>query len=608
MLEHPNKPIDRFKGTFQITGEDKEVIDPTNVLLRGCTLRNVDWAMCLVVNTGLDTKIMMSNSESPVKTSSLELRINVEIKRVVLYLVVVCLFGASGNFVWKNNEMLDAWYLKWSTTDADETAKLHETDFEDYNATGDFLLSAVVQFFYYFLLMANFVPVSLYVSMSTVKFFQANFIEADVEIYHEETNTPTKVRTMALNEELGQISHVFSDKTGTLTCNIMDFRKCTVNGNSYGKGITEIGKAAYNLQGDTIPEDILAGEAMSKEHAEMHKQPHVNFYDQSIRFDLVGANGDEQAQALEDFFTVLALCHSVIPEVDEETKEIHLSASSPDDEALVCGAKFFGFEFIDRKQGVATLRLSSGETRTYQILEMIEFNSTRKRMSVVVKVDDRLELFSKGADTVMIPRLSEKANQEKLLDDTCKHMTAYAKEGLRTLMICKRTLNPEWWEEWHGRFHQASVDLVEIEKRLNGEANDIDLLAEDLETDFRLLGASAIEDKLQEGVPECIADLASAGIKIWVLTGDKVETAINIAVACRLLHPEEYMEQVVIAGGDDTNTKKKLVEKLIESIRQFEDDVKQAGSADLVKPRALVIDGPSLIVAMDPDVQPYLLR
>ena len=113
VMEHPNKLIDRFKGTFQLTGGEKEVVDPTNVLLRGCTLRNVDWAICLVVNTGLDTKIMMSNSESPVKTSSLELRINVEIKKVVLYLIAVCLFGAVGNFVWKNQEMLDAWYLKW---------------------------------------------------------------------------------------------------------------------------------------------------------------------------------------------------------------------------------------------------------------------------------------------------------------------------------------------------------------------------------------------------------------------------------------------------------------------------------------------------------------
>ena len=136
VMEHPNKLIDSFKGAFHFEdSEAKEVIDPTNVLLRGCTLRNVDWAIGLVLNTGLDTKIMMSNTESPVKTSSLELRINVEIRRVVLYLVAVCLLGSIGNFVWKNDHMLDAWYLKWSESDIDETSKFDNTDFKDYVST-----------------------------------------------------------------------------------------------------------------------------------------------------------------------------------------------------------------------------------------------------------------------------------------------------------------------------------------------------------------------------------------------------------------------------------------------------------------------------------------
>ena len=188
-------------------------------------------------------------------------------------------------------------------------------------------------------------------------------------------------------------------------------------------------------------------------------------------------------------------------------------------------------------------------------------------------------------------------------------MTDYAKEGLRTLMICKRTLDKDWFEKWHKSFKEASTSLQEIEKRLMGKENKIDQLAEKLEIDLRLLGASAIEDKLQDGVPACIADLASAGIKIWVLTGDKVETAINIAVACRLLHPEEFMEQIVITAEDEEDfNKEKLKEKLIESIREFENDVKEAGSPDLIKPRALVIDGPALIVAMNSEVQPYLLR
>jgi len=216
----------------------------------------------------------------------------------VAFLIAICLLGAIGAFIWMKNGMMDNEYLMWEAL-----PPLHSTRFNDAHVgktddeLTDFALSSIVQFFYYFLLMANFVPVSLYTSMSTVKYFQSRFIESDLEIYHEESDTPTQVRTMALNEELGQISHVFSDKTGTLTCNIMDFRKCSVNGISYGKGVTEIGKAAAVLSGKEIAAEDLAGEEMAQEHAKMHQQPHVNFFDQAIRFDIVGARGDEQVRS-----------------------------------------------------------------------------------------------------------------------------------------------------------------------------------------------------------------------------------------------------------------------------------------------------------------------
>ena len=301
---------------------------------------------------------------------------------------------------------------------------------------------------------------------------------------------------------------------------------------------------------------------------------------------------------------MLALCHSVVPEHVEETGEIKLSASSPDDEALVCGAKFFGFEFVDRTQGLAIIRLSNGELKRYQIIEMIEFNSTRKRMSVVVEVEGTIQLFCKGADTVMVDRLAW--SEESLLKTTSEHMTSYAKEGLRTLMICRKTLDPEWFKQWHSDFKAASADLVQIEAKMLGKDNEIDKLSDKLEQGLKLVGASAIEDKLQDGVPEAIADMAKAGIKIWVLTGDKVETAINIAVACRLLQPEEYMEQIVI-DGDTYKKKEKLKDKLIEAIKEYEDDVKEAGgNPNAVKPRALIIDGPALIKAMESDVKQYV--
>ena len=108
-MEHPNKLIDSFKGTMKVVGMEKEVIDPSNILLRGCTLRNVDWVIGLVANTGVDTKIMMSNTEVPTKLSSLEHRISREIKQVVLYLICVCFVGAVGAVVWDIRKMEDAY-------------------------------------------------------------------------------------------------------------------------------------------------------------------------------------------------------------------------------------------------------------------------------------------------------------------------------------------------------------------------------------------------------------------------------------------------------------------------------------------------------------------
>jgi magnesium-transporting ATPase (P-type) len=134
-------------------------------------------------------------------------------------------------------------------------------------------------------------------------------------------------------------------------------------------------------------------------------------------------------------------------------------------------------------------------------------------------------------------------------------------------MICRKTIDPDWFQQWHTDFKAASSDLEQIEAKLSGKDNQIDKLADKLERDLKLIGASAIEDKLQDGVPECIADLAKAGIKIWVLTGDKVETAMNIAVACRLLQPEEYMEQIII-DGDTYRKKQKIKDKLIEAIKE----------------------------------------
>ncbi|EQC29081.1 hypothetical protein SDRG_13241 [Saprolegnia diclina VS20] len=566
--EHPNAAINSFQGVLALkTNEDeksemkKEAIPYKSVLLRGCTLRNTEWIVGLVLNTGKDTKIMRNNSATPSKMSSMDVAINRYIIVLVLVLLLCCALGATGSVLWD-----DANYSAWYIAGVDPAAP---------DAVADWW----TMFFYFFLLMYQFVPISLYVSMSMVKYIQAIFIQWDIHMYYAETDTPALVRTMSLNEELGQVSYIFSDKTGTLTCNMMEFRKCSVGGTAYGRGTTEIGLAALRRAGQPVPAEAPPSSVKRP------LVPYVNYDGPEIYDHMVGEAGPDQAARLHHFFLHLAVCHTVIPERREGSDEVTLSASSPDEQALVAGAGFFGYEFMNRIPGRAFLRIKA-ETLQYELLDVLEFNSARKRMSTVVRdPSGQLLLFTKGADVVIFERLKKDASGAALLATTSQHINVFAEEGLRTLTIAMRELDEGDYAAWRRRYHVALNDLAEIEKRKREAPNAIDACMEELETNLELLGATAIEDKLQPGVPDTIATLADAGIKIWVLTGDKEETAINIGFACNLLH--NGMTRIIInAERCPTAT-----ETESELRRQLEHRVKGEDAA-------LVIDGESLLVAL----------
>ncbi|OQR99768.1 phospholipid-transporting ATPase [Achlya hypogyna] len=549
--EHPNAGINSFQGVLTI-GDTQEAIPYKSVLLRGCTLRNTEWIVGLVLNTGKDTKIMRNNTATPSKMSSMDLAINRYIIVLVGVLFTCCAVGATGSVLW-DATYFDAWYFAGASPDA--------------------AVDWWTMFFYFFLLMYQFVPISLYVSMSMVKYIQAVFIQWDIGMYFADTDTPALVRTMSLNEELGQVSYIFSDKTGTLTCNMMEFRKCSVGGTAYGRGTTEIGLAALRRAGKPLPPDDSATDTKPR-------VPYVN-YDGPEIFEHMAA-ADAQARRLHHFFLHLAVCHTVIPERREGSDEVTLSASSPDEQALVSGAGFFGYEFTNRNPGRAYLRVR-GATVEYELLDVLEFNSARKRMSTVVRdPSGALLLFTKGADVVIYARLKDPTGS--IQTETSSHINVFAEEGLRTLTIAMKTLDEAYYKSWRTRYHAALNDLNEIDKRKKEAPNAIDTCMEELETDLELLGATAIEDKLQPGVPDTIATLAEAGLKIWVLTGDKEETAINIGFACNLLH--NGMKRVVI------NAELCPTPANIETELRRQQEVR--GSDDV----ALVIDGESLIHAL----------
>jgi phospholipid-transporting ATPase len=377
-----------------------------------------------------------------------------------------------------------------------------------------------------------------------VKFTQAYFINWDAEMFYEPTQTPALARTSNLNEELGQIKYIFSDKTGTLTRNIMEFKRVSIAGTMYSAS-----DSTKTEEESQLLSDLKSG---------------------------------KNAKEVENVLVLMAVCHTVIPE--ERGDGTFFNASSPDEKALVEGAARYGYEFLARKPDSVLLRAGvDGQTREYEVLNVIEFTSTRKRMTVIVREPNgTIRLFCKGADTMVMERLGSQIEHRRYQTDTVAHLEHFAQEGLRTLCLGTRIIDEEEYNVWARKYHAATTNLED-------KQNEIDKVAELIERELTLLGATAIEDKLQDGVPETIAQLLEAGIHVWVLTGDKQETAINIGHSCRLLR--EGMPILII--NSDT------LDETREEIRQHLDGLRQEGAIGQDNAVAIVVDGRTLTFALD---------
>ena len=312
--EQPNAATNKFAGNLHLSSSDAEAqrlidgmgsvapITIANVLMRGSSVRNTECVLGLVINTGVDTKVMQGARKPPTKSSTLDRQINHALAVVILLLATLCLVGTVGNIVIANSDtpgIKGAWYLP---SDA---------------------VNTIVIFFQNLALLNSFVSIMLPFSVTSVKALHTWFAEQSLHVYHEETDTRLAVRTMTLVDEAGIISHIFSDKTGTLTQNIMQFRKCSIAGTSYGKGTTEMGVARLKRLGLPLPPP-------TKDNSSANKV--VNFDGPELHAALNGEGGEEQQRKCRDFFLHLALCHTVVAE--NVGNERRLSAASPDEAAL----------------------------------------------------------------------------------------------------------------------------------------------------------------------------------------------------------------------------------------------------------------------------------
>jgi phospholipid-translocating ATPase len=672
VVEDPNPNLYSFDGKVTVDNHTSPLTN-NEIIYRGSVLRNTTEAIGMVIYTGEECKIRMNANKNPrTKAPHLQFVLNRIVMIVVAFVISLALFNTIAYQFWRASTERKSWYIS----------------------------TAAVPFYQilagFFIMFSTMIPLSLYVSMEIIKLAQM-FLLNDIDMYDEKSNTPLEARTSTINEELGQVTHIFSDKTGTLTDNVMKFRKLSIAGTVWlhdkdlqgqkkemlrhkrrNKGkrparrisLADRRKSSSSFTAPDRDIESADGPRPSVEPRWQSSARPAKAQPERSTMELINylQKRPETVFATKARILLLsmALCHTCLPE-SKADGSIDFQASSPDELALVRAAQDLGYLVYSREHGTLTLRLHVSNdanvepiTEVYEILDVVEFSSTRKRMTVVVRFPNgKICVICKGADSIVMSRLKlaslasrkvaeieKRADHRKSMEaqvalarrstqidrsksvkrtsfaidaprrsmsgasktqtreevdswlrsrerdielvgevidttpirrstqmqrismaasearssiieeefeefpddilvsddgdviERCfQHINDFATEGLRTLLYAYRFIDEAEYSGWKEIYHAATTSLVEREDK-------IEKAGELIEVDFDLAGATAIEDKLQYGVPESMDKLRRANIKIWMLTGDKRETAINIGHSCRLI--KDYSTVIVL--------------------------------------------------------------
>ncbi|XP_076350906.1 phospholipid-transporting ATPase IF-like isoform X2 [Tachypleus tridentatus] len=534
--DKPTANLYKFRGNmtyYQRTQSSIWPLGSLNLLLKGARLKNTAFIYGCCVYTGPETKLSLNLKLTYNKFSTVERSMN---RFLIIFLVLLALeasFATGIKYLYQNDPVMGtAWYLPLREG---LSAKQVFSD----------LLVFVVLFNYV-------IPISLYVTIEMVKFMGSMFLTWDAELYDKNSNEFAMCNSSDLNEELGQVQYLFTDKTGTLTENDMIFKHCSIDGIKYTEHDGMLCKVSNFLQGN--PEPV---------------------------FQYVGA--------VENFLLVLALCNTVqtfkngtLSDVENchDHYDLEYYALSPDEKALVEACRRFGVVLLGVFKDTYHVSFK-GKHRRFEQLHTLEFDFTRKCMSTIIRNEQgRIYLLCKGAESTVLSKCVCGLKETTLLhvNDYAMHLlespgriTIIPIEGLRTLVVAYRELSKEEFQSFDKKYKMARTEIVAREE-------EVSRVIDEIEQNMTLLGATAVDDKLQDGVCETLVALKEAGIKIWVLTGDKEETAVNICYSSG--HFQRDMEVIKLAQEE---TSAQYYKKLVEIKMMIEEET--------LKTFALVVDG-----------------
>uniref|UniRef100_A0A8C0G3C0 ATPase phospholipid transporting 8B3 n=1 Tax=Chelonoidis abingdonii TaxID=106734 RepID=A0A8C0G3C0_CHEAB len=422
--EEPNSRMHSFIGTLEWRGE-KYSLDTEKILLRGCRIRNTETCYGLVIYAGECQRHMWPSALSCPHPAQPQ-------EEAGMKIIIIGNIPISWN--WKGPRKV--------------------------------IKSTFFTFWGFMILLSIIVPMSMYITFEFVYMVNSYFIDWDLEMYYPAKDMPAKARSTSLNDQLGQIEYIFSDKTGTLTQNIMTFKKCCINGIIYG---TSEWKTQTKQKTSTN---------QTKRPLFLIQLKKIQFHDPAL-LETVLQNDDP---VVREFLRLLALCHTVmVEEKDSELAgQLVYQAASPDEEALVTAARNLGYVFLSRTQDTITLS-ELGMERTYSMLAMLDFNSVRKRMSILVRdPEGKIRLYTKGADMLILERLREDGPATTCLLYPClSPLQSFAEETLRTLCLASKEVKEEDYAEWSKKHHEASV-------LLQNRAQELDKVYEEIEQDLQV--------------------------------------------------------------------------------------------------------------------------